>query len=346
MELFISIVITVLVFSVVYDKLIKSMINKKIKCLMELDSQEGHEKDTFTLVVTVTNNSILPISTIRTEVHLPDGLEFVTDFGADADEHGRYICSPLPDSKKTISTKWSVKATKRGEYIFDHITIIRQFPFGRKKEQIDLSLSNPQKISIHPYLIDLGNWFSDSETSINKTILKNSSETTVILNMQSRSREQNFYNIAHLEAVDMCVNSASSFLEELKRLNISTSLLSNGLYENIDNEYKVHTRNGYLTYIPHKNDDELFNASQYLMKTKNEITTETYEMLRMISKNSENFNLSQSIIIITAYLDSFFLDFYNEMISRGKKVVFCIVSPQSEIPVFPLEAPVFYLENR
>ncbi len=321
MALFIGIMLAVIVFAVVYDRVLSLVVRNGIRCTLSLDRAEGREGDVFTLTETVTVRTASVPGTVRVELHLPDFLEFVGAY-LDSSDPTRHVTSEL--SEGTSVNVWKVRALRRGTYSVGRVLLIRRSPFGQTREEISLTAEKGVTLTVRPAV-----------TEVAASAIPEVHAAAVLLNVQSRSREKTLYAVAYPETVDSCVRAAQYFLEHYVG---RAELISNGKCAYPD-EYAVPVRGGSFFYSPTGE-----YTGEFVTNCLTELSCRTEDMLKALADGDCDF--PENIVVITAYVDDFIVEFCRAMTEKGKTVSFITLPPKSFAPSLPEETPVTYFAGK
>lgn len=165
MILFISIIVALAAFAVFYRKYVDRFSRGGIQYNVEIDRGEVFEGEYFTLRETVTNDSAFPVSAVRVDLNLPEGLEFVVESSGSDEKRTPYISGLFSlKSRESTSRTWRVFARHRGIYTVDRAIIVKRALFGLDKlsERIDLSAAVSNSVVVYPEIIDLREYFTTS----------------------------------------------------------------------------------------------------------------------------------------------------------------------------------------
>lgn len=165
MILFISIIVALVAFAVLYRQYVDRFSRGGILYNVEIDRGEVFEGEYFTLCETITNDSVFPVSAVRVDLNLPDGLEFVISEVEYEEKRSPYISGLFSlKSRETTQRTWRVYARHRGVYTIDRAIVVKRALFGLDKisERIDLSAAVSNSIVVYPEIIDLREYFTTS----------------------------------------------------------------------------------------------------------------------------------------------------------------------------------------
>ena len=166
MVLFLSIAASVIIFALIYRGYIDRFSAGRITCAAEIDRGEVFEGEYFNLLITVKNTSLFPVSAVRVDINLPDGLEYCPDIGDKALSCQPYISGIYTlKSLETASRTCRLSARRRGVYTVDRALIVKRpiFGFDKQSERIELERTASNTVAVYPEIIDLREYFTTSQ---------------------------------------------------------------------------------------------------------------------------------------------------------------------------------------
>ena len=191
------------------------------------------------------------------------------------------------------------------------------------------------------------NWMS---TAAHGKLMVNIEEYTqqhmfnIILNMQSRSRENHLHVPSSPEYIELCITVAASILDKISSDNVSVRLFANTPPETVGREPLSEDEIGSQVLVTQsfRGKQDVIAALRLLAALKMEISCPFEKMLDHISACPEYYANAGNIVLISSYLDERMINFHQIMRNQGVNVMFYITTANQNALMIPDEIEVYY----
>lgn len=166
----------------------------------------------------------------------------------------------------------------------------------------------------------------------------------IILNMQSRTRENHLHVPSSPEYIELCITVAASILDKISSDNVSVRLFANTPPESVEMEPLSEDEVGSQVLVtqPFRGKQDVIAALRLLAALKMEISCTFDKMLDHIAECPEYYANAGNIVIISSYLDERMINFHEIMRQQGINVMFYITTANQNALDIPDDIQVFY----
>lgn len=163
MLLIISLVASVILFVNFHERIIRRLTKKGFDYKIEVLRNEVFEGESFMIRETLTNKSPFPLTSVRIDLNLPEGLHFSVT-GEDREEKRLTFISGLFSlgGHESARREWRITADRRGLYTLDGAITVENSFFGAEKYsgKLDLSACDSNTVTVYPAILSLDEYFS------------------------------------------------------------------------------------------------------------------------------------------------------------------------------------------
>jgi len=166
----------------------------------------------------------------------------------------------------------------------------------------------------------------------------------IVLNMQSRSRENHIHVPSSPEYIELCITVAASILDKISSDNVSVRIFANTPPESVEMEPLSDDEIGSQVLVtqPSRGKQDVIAALRLLAALKMEISCPFEKMLDHIAASPEYYANAGNLVVISSYLDERMINFHQAMRLQGINVMFYITTINQNTLSIPDDIEVFY----